>query len=83
MKKRTVFIITLGIMIFLAFFGLPLPYERVNDFYSGNLEFFQIASAYARPCPNTICLGVTLCEYSAGYQCTLQQNPSSCTNTFC
>jgi hypothetical protein len=32
-------------------------------------------------CANTICGGVTYCNYGAGYSCSLTSN--SCTNRFC
>jgi hypothetical protein len=32
-------------------------------------------------CANTICGGVTYCEYGAGYSCSMTS--SSCTNRFC
>jgi len=32
-------------------------------------------------CANTICAGVTSCNYGAGYSCSMTS--SSCTNRFC
>ena len=42
----------------------------------------EAIEAEAAPgCANTICGGVTYCNYSAGYSCSLTSN--SCTNRFC
>ncbi|HEV7587483.1 MAG TPA: hypothetical protein VGO40_05085 [Longimicrobium sp.] len=52
--------------------------------FSGGLTFAraqQEVELQPPACANTICAGVTSCNYSAGYTCSLTS--SSCTNRFC
>jgi len=51
--------------------------------FSGGITIARAQAAATVPpaCSNTICGGVTYCNYGAGYACSLTS--SSCTNTFC
>jgi len=83
MKKKSVFIATIGFICLLGLFGLPYDQGNETDhFYLSSLEFFQIASAYARTCPNTNCTGPNSCNYSGGKKCKLTSTPS-CEVQFC